>query len=88
MNETERRRGLTAEQQFEMFQMIKENTEKTNKLHTLMIGNGTKGKIQQFEEQDAKLEERIDSLRKRFWIASGAIGIIAFIAPLIADKIF
>ena len=82
----ESRAGLSVDQQFEMFQMIKENTEKTNKMHILLIGNGTKGKIQKFEEQDEKLERRIDTLNKKFWIAAGAICVIAFFAPFIADK--
>jgi len=75
----ERRRGLSAEKQEDMY-------DKVNKMHTILLGNGVKGKIQEFEEQDDKLERRLESLNKKFWIAVGALGVITFIAPFIADK--
>ena len=83
----ERRRGLTVEEQLDM-------RDKVNKLYTVLIGNGVKGRIQMFEEDneelkaaDKELNKRVDILSRKFWVAVGAIGVITFIAPFVADKI-
>ena len=77
----DRRSGLTVTEQKEMY-------DKINKLHTILLGNGVKGKLKEFEDKDDQLSKQVASLTKKFWVATGAIGIIAFVAPFVADKIF
>ena len=76
----ERRRGLTVDEQKDMYM-------KVHKIYTVLFGNGVKGKIEQFEEQDRCLDSKIGVLNKRMFIASGFIAAIAFIAPYLLPKI-
>jgi hypothetical protein len=55
----DRRKGLTIDQQLEMYAEVKENGRLIRKLHTIFIGNGVKGKIQEFEETDDELAASI-----------------------------
>ena len=45
----------------------KEAIKKTNWMYTTLRGNGTKGKLEEFEEQDEKLEGKIDDLSEAVW---------------------
>ena len=45
----------------------KEAIKKTNWMYTTLRGNGTKGKLKEFEEQDEKLEDKIDDLSEAIW---------------------
>ena len=90
----ERRRGLTVAEQKEMYDTVL-------KLKTILIGNGVKGKLQEFEEADEKLEKNIaiiaqsvSKLEKKFLKVLGPFiavpGVLATILVVIGivDKLF
>lgn len=85
MGSQERRSGLSAEKQEEMYDMVKDT-------HTHLFGHkGSTGKLRQFEDKDDKLERMVGEntksilgIKKIIWKAIGA-GII--VSPLVTSLI-